>query len=97
EAIAKEHHSAPAMTVRPDYFGSAEHRAAAELLASILAGTNPFPPRGAELSPVLFSSASVPADLRAPAELSAMSIASRNPGWREGFQANLRDLLAVYR
>ncbi len=96
-ALAKEHGAAPQITVRPDYFGSAEHRAAAELLASILSGTNPFPRQGAELSPVLFSAPASPDELRAPATLASMTIASRDPGWREGFQANLRDLLAVSR
>ncbi|MDY7232329.1 hypothetical protein [Hyalangium rubrum] len=96
-ALRKETSKRPVATVRPDYFGTAEHRASAEQLARMLAGEAVFPKASAAQTHVLLRVASPNPVPGALLEREGLSVASADPAWREPFQARLEDLMARYR
>jgi hypothetical protein len=95
-ALRKETAKRPVATVRPDYFGTAEHRASAEQLARMLAGEQVFSKAPAQTH-VLLRVASPNPVADAVLEREALSVASADPAWREPFLARLEDLMARYR
>ncbi|HLL01778.1 MAG TPA: hypothetical protein VK539_14405 [Myxococcaceae bacterium] len=98
EALGKETSKRPVSTVRPDYFGTAEHRASAEQLARMLAGEQVFAKAPtADKSHVLLRVASPNPVAGAVVEREGLSVASADPAWREPFQARLEELMARYR
>jgi hypothetical protein len=96
-ALRKETAKRPLAQVRPDYFGTAEHRASAEQLARMLAGEGVFPKALAAHTHVLLRVANPNPVPEALLEREALSVASADPAWREPFQARLEDLMARYR
>lgn len=96
-ALRKETAKRPVAMVRPDYFGTAEHRASAEQLARMLAGEGVFPRAVAARTHVLLRVASPHPVPEALLERGALSVASADPAWREPFQAQLEELMARYR
>jgi hypothetical protein len=97
-ALRKETAKRPVATVRPDYFGTAEHRASAEHLARMLAGEAVFPRSAAtQQTHVLLRAAHPNPVPGAVLEREGLSVASADPAWREPFQAQLEDLMARYR
>lgn len=98
EALGKETAKRPVSTVRPDYFGTAEHRASAEQLARMLAGEQVFSKAPtADKSHVLLRVASPNPVAGAVVEREGLTVASADPAWREPFQAHLEELMARYR
>jgi hypothetical protein len=99
-ALRKETAKRPAVSVRPDYFGTAEHRASAEHLASLLSGKSVFAHASrasARQSHVLLRTAETQFELGAVLERQGLTVASADPTWREPFQDRLEDLMARYR
>jgi hypothetical protein len=96
-AMRKETAKRPVATVRPDYFGTAEHRASAEQLARMLAGEGVFSRATATQTHVLLRVANPDPAPEALIERDKLSVASADPAWREPFQARLEDLMARYR
>ncbi|MFL5346601.1 MAG: hypothetical protein ACJ8AT_17615 [Hyalangium sp.] len=97
-AMRKETAKRPVATVRPDYFGTSEHRASAEQLARMLAGESVFPKAAtAAQTHVLLRVASPNPVHEAVLERASLSVASADPSWREPFQSRLEDLMARYR
>lgn len=97
-AMRKETAKRPVATVRPDYFGTAEHRASAEELARMLAGESVFPRAAAAAQThVLLRVANPNPVPEAVLERSSLAVASADPAWREPFQNRLEDLMARYR
>ena len=97
-ALRKETAKRPVATVRPDYFGTAEHRASAEQLARMLAGESVFSKAAtATQTHVLLRVANPNPVPEAVLERGALSVASADPSWREPFQDRLEDLMARYR
>ncbi|WP_224244793.1 hypothetical protein [Hyalangium gracile] len=96
-ALRKETAKRPVATVRPDYFGTAEHRASAEQLVRMLAGENVFTRNTAAQTHVLLRVANPNPVPDAVLERSALSVASADPAWRQPFQDQLEGLLARYR
>jgi hypothetical protein len=97
-ALRKETSKRPVATVRPDYFGTAEHRASAEQLARMLAGEQVFSSRApVTKTHVLLRVASPNPVAGAVLERDGLTVASADPAWREPFLARLEDLMARYR
>ncbi|MBN1210558.1 MAG: hypothetical protein JXB05_37235 [Myxococcaceae bacterium] len=96
-ALRKETAKRPVATVRPDLFGTAEHRASAEQLARMLAGERVFPKALATHTHALLRVANPNPVPEALLERELLSVASADPAWREPFQARLEDLLTRYR
>jgi hypothetical protein len=97
-ALRKETAKRPVANVRPDYFGTSEHRASAEQLARMLAGESVFPRAAAATQThVLLRVASPNPVPDAVLERSSLTVASADPAWREPFQSRLEDLMARYR
>ncbi|SEU37554.1 hypothetical protein [Stigmatella erecta] len=99
-ALRKETAKRPVVSVRPDYFGTAEHRASAEHLASLLSGKSVFSHASrstARQSHVLLRTAQTEFALDAVLERQGLTVASADPTWREPFQDRLEDLMARYR
>ncbi len=97
-AMRKETAKRPVATVRPDYFGTPEHRASAEHLSRLLAGENVFAPRAnVAQTHVLLRVARPEPVPEAVLERASLSVASADPSWREPFQNQLKDLMARYR
>lgn len=97
-AMRKESAKRSSATVRPDYFGTSEHRASAEQLERMLRGDKTvFPQAVSKQAHVLLRVA--PSELVPDAviERSRLSVASANSSWREPFQARLENLMANYR
>jgi hypothetical protein len=95
-ALRKETAKRPVATVRPDYFGTAEHRASAEQLARMLAGEQVFS-KAVTKTHVLLRAASPNPVAGAVLERDGLTVASADPAWREPFLARLEDLMARYR
>jgi hypothetical protein len=95
-AIVEARAGSRATPLRSDYFGTAEHRAAAEYLAALLAGKNPFPKAHVDQAPVLLRAPPGAGPGEAPVELAAAEVVSADPAWRDQFTAGLADLLEVY-
>jgi len=95
-AMRKETAKRPVATVRPDYFGTAEHRASAEQLARMLAGEQVFSKAPAKTH-VLLRVASPNPVADAVLEREGLTVASADPSWRVPFQARLEELMARYR
>jgi len=97
-AMRKETAKRRVATVRPDYFGTAEHRASAEQLSRMLAGEQVFSSRApVTKTHVLLRVASPNPVADAVLERDGLSVASADPAWREPFLARLEDLMARYR
>ncbi|WP_224362440.1 hypothetical protein [Hyalangium versicolor] len=96
-ALRKETAKRPVATVRPDYFGTAEHRASAEQLARMLAGEGVFSRATVKPTHALLRVATPNPVPDAVLERSSLSVASADPAWREPFQNRLEDLMARYR
>jgi hypothetical protein len=96
-ALRKETAKRPVATVRPDYFGTAEHRASAEQLARMLAGEGVFSRNVPAKTHVLLRVANPNPVPEALLERDMLSVASADPAWREPFQAQLEELMARYR
>jgi hypothetical protein len=96
-AVRKETAKRPVATVRPDYFGTSEHRATAEQLVRMLSGEAVFPKAVQRQVHVLLRVANPEPVPDALIERSRLSVASADPAWREPFQAQLEDLMARYR
>jgi hypothetical protein len=96
-ALRKETAKRPIATVRPDYFGTAEHRASAEQLARMLAGEAVFPKAVANRAHVLLRTAKPNPIPGMVLERDSLSVASADPTWREPFLAQLDGLMARYR
>lgn len=97
-AMRKETAKRPVATVRPDYFGTSEHRASAEQLARMLAGESVFPKAAtAAQTHVLLRVATPNPVPEAVLERASLSVASADPSWREPFQSRLEDLMSRYR
>lgn len=96
-ALRKETAKRPVATVRPDYFGTAEHRASAEQLARMLSGEGVFPKNVAAKTHVLLRVVNSNPVPEALLERDTLSVASADPAWREPFQSQLEDLMARYR
>ena len=96
-ALRKETAKRPVATVRPDYFGTAEHRATAEQLARMLAGEGVFPKNTVTKTHVLLRVANPHPVPEALLEWGSLSVASADPAWREPFQAQLESLMSLYR
>lgn len=99
-ALRKETAKRPVVSVRPDYFGTAEHRASAEHLASLLSGKSVFSHASrstARQSHVLLRTADTGLAPDAVLERQGLTVASADPTWREPFQDRLEDLMARYR
>ncbi len=96
-AMRKETAKRPVATVRPDYFGTAEHRASAEHLARMLAGEAVFARAASTQTHALLRVASPNPVPGAVLERDGLTVASADPAWREPFQARLEDLMARYR
>ncbi len=96
-ALRKETAKRPVATVRPDYFGTAEHRASAEQLARMLAGEPVFS-KAARADPRAAARGEPPTPCPTPCWSGPGSrVASADPAWREPFLARLEDLMARYR
>ncbi len=96
-ALRKETAKRPVATVRPDYFGTAEHRASAEQLARMLAGEGVFSKNVPAKTHVLLRVANPNPVPEALLERDTLSVASADPAWRAPFQAQLEELMARYR
>jgi hypothetical protein len=96
-ARRKETAKRPVATVKPDYFGTAEHRASAEQLARMLAGEAVFPKAAGTKAHVLLRVANPHPVPEALLERDTLSVASADSAWREPFQAQLEELMARYR
>lgn len=98
-AMRKETAKRPVATVRPDYFGTSEHRASAEHLARMLAGEEGVFPRDSTASQthVLLRVANPNPVPESVLERASLSVASADPSWREPFQNRLEDLMSRYR
>jgi len=96
-AMRKETAKRPVATVRPDYFGTSEHRASAEQLDRMLKGEAVFPKAVGKQDHVLLRVATPDPVPDALLERARLSVASADPAWREPFQAQLEDLMARYR
>ncbi|ADO68780.1 uncharacterized protein STAUR_0976 [Stigmatella aurantiaca DW4/3-1] len=99
-ALRKETAKRPVVSVRPDYFGTAEHRASAEHLASLLSGKSVFAHASrasARQSHVLLRTSEARFEPDAVLEREGLTVASADPTWREPFQDRLEDLMARYR
>ncbi len=96
-ALHKETAKRPVATVRPDYFGTAEHRASAEHLARMLAGEAVFSRATPAQTHVLLRVANPNPVPDALLKREALTVASAEPAWREPFQARLEELMARYR
>ncbi len=96
-ALRKETAKRPVATVRPDYFGTAEHRASAEQLARMLAGEGVFTKNVPAKTHVLLRVANPHPVPEALIERDSLSVASADPAWREPFQAQLESLMSLYR
>jgi hypothetical protein len=96
-AMRKETAKRPVATVRPDYFGTSEHRASAEQLDRMLKGEAVFPKAIGRQAHVLLRVANPNPVPDAVLERDHLSVASADPAWREPFQARLENLMANYR
>lgn len=96
-ALRKETSKRTSAMVRPDYFGTSEHRASAEQLDRMLKGEAVFPKAVGKQTHVLLRVANPELAPDAVIERSRLSVASAEPSWREPFQARLENLMANYR
>jgi hypothetical protein len=96
-AMRKESAKRSSAMVRPDYFGTSEHRATAEQLDRMLKGEALFPNAPTKQTHVLLRVANAELVPDAVIERSRLSVASAEPSWREPFQARLENLMANYR
>jgi hypothetical protein len=96
-ALRKETAKRPIATVRPDYFGTAEHRASAEQLERMLAGDAVFPKAVANKAHVLLRTAKPNPIPGVMVERDSLTVASADPTWREPFLAQLDGLMARYK
>ena len=99
-ALAKETVSATAHAVRPDYFGTAEHKALGQYLESILEGKPVIGKATGDPSHVLLHHANtnggVPSLSARPIPVGEIRVAGTGSSWLEAIRGSLADALTAY-